>query len=689
MEEESPRASTSAAGAVFLSYASSDQAAAQRICDALRAAGIEVWLDTSELRGGDAWDAAIRKQIKTCALFIPVISRTTHARSEGYFRLEWKLAIDRSHLIAAKKAFLLPVVIDDTREDDDAVPDRFREVQWTRLADGQTPQAFAARVLRLLSPDERATPPPARAPDNAGAAMAKPDSAAASRWVRWTIFAVAILAVGYTAIDRLVLSRRQPATASAPATSVPTTSAPTTAMTVRDTDTVSAHSIAVLPFADMSEKHDQEYFSDGLAEELLDMLAKTPGLHVIARTSSFYFKGKQATVPEIGRALGVANLLEGSVRKSANHLRVTTQLVRADNGEHLWSETYDRDQADVFKIQDDIARAVVDKLRLTLLGNDVQHLATVTNPQVHNLYLQGRYLQLSDTEDGLAKARDSYEKALQIDPGYAPAWAALASVALREVANGYGSQDEAIARQAKAAQKAVELDPKLADGYVQLGLSRGLASFDWSGARQDFDHALQLEPSNSDAQFALAHLTVSVGSIDESVRLFQALLERDPLNLLQRRYVARALYYAGRLDEAEAAIHQVLQINPNLPAAHYECGRILLARGLVPQAVSEFESEKSNWRELGLPLGYHAQGRSADATAALQRLLDNASGVEFQAAEAQAFFGNFDQAFEWLDRAAKSRDPGIQWLRGDPLLRNLTRDPRYPALLRRLNLPTT
>jgi TolB-like protein/tetratricopeptide (TPR) repeat protein len=693
MGEETPGTNTSTAGAVFLSYASQDQAAAQRICDALRAAGVEVWLDKSELRGGDAWDATIRKQIKTCALFVPVISRSTHARSEGYFRLEWKLAVDRSHLMAGNKAFLLPVVIDDTREDDDAVPERFREVQWTRLPEGHTSQAFAARVRRLLSPDERTAALTDRAPD--GADPARPNSttaAAMPRRLLWTIFAAAIFVVAFIAIDRFVLPRRLPATAATPATAAappataPADSAPSS-IPLHDS-AVSEHSIAVLPFVDMSEKHDQEYFSDGLAEELLDMLAKTPGLHVIARTSSFYFKGKQATVPEIGRALAVANLLEGSVRKSGNHLRVTTQLVRADNGEHLWSETYDRDQADVFKIQDDIARAVVDKLRLTLLGNAEQHSATVTaNPVVHNLYLQGRYLLAFDTPEDLAKADDTFHKALQIDPAYAPAWVGLASVAVRQVANGYGSIEEGIARQGKAAQKAVELDPNLADGYVQQGFWREISSYDWRGARQDFDHALQLEPSSSNAQFAMAHLTATVGNIDESVRLYQKLVELDPLNLLQRRYLGRALYYAGRLDEAEAAIRQVMAISPTLPAAHYELGRILLARGHVPEAVTEFENEKSGWGYLGLPLGYHAAGRTADANAALQRLLQDTIGVQFQVAEAEACFGNLDQAFDWLDRAVQFHDPGIQWLRGDPLLRNLTKDPRYAALLRRVNLP--
>lgn len=191
--------------------------------------------------------------------------------------------------------------------------------------------------------------------------------------------------------------------------------------------------------------------------------------------------------------------------------------------------------------------------------------------------------------------------------------------------------------------------------------------------------AVQLDPNNSNAQFSAAHLALATGSMDDA-------LQRDPLNLLERRYIARVLYYAGRLDEAEATIRAVLQVNPSLPAAHYELGRILLARGQVAQAVREFESENSSWTLLGPPLGYHAQGHTADADAALQKMLDNSAGSEFQIAEAYTYFGNGDQAFAWLDRAVASRDPRIQWLSGDPLLRKLTRDRRYAALPRRLNL---
>src|SRR5882762_2497938 len=681
MQGESPTQASIPAGAVFLSYASQDTEAAHRICEALRSAGVQVWFDQSELRGGEAWDRQIRKQIHDCALFVPIISANAHARVEGYFRLEWKLAIDRSHLMAPDRTFLVPVVIDNTPQTDERIPDRFRELQWTRLPGGEPSPAFVERAQRLLSP-QRSGAPATVLPlvPTASSPMPTSETSGNSVWGSkpglLVISAVLAVALGYLAVDKVWLSKR---TVSSAVRATASAQSPSLA--------ASEKSVAVLPFADMSEKHDQEYFSDGLAEELLDLLAKTPGLHVTARTSSFYFKGKQATIPEIARTLGVANILEGSIRKSGNRLRITTQLIRADNAEHLWSETYDRDQEDIFKIQDDIARAVVDKLRMTLLGGGVPRSGSaIVSPQAHNLYLQGRYLIASDTAEDLTKAGAYFQRALDLEPGYAPAWAGLALVAARQIANGYIPVADGIARAATAAQKSVELDPSYAEGYVELGRSHMLSSFDWTGARKAFDHALLLEPSNSGAQFALAHIIMAVGNADDSLRRYQQGLERDPLNLLQRRYMARVLYYAGRLDEAEEVIRQVLEVNPSFPAAHYELGRVLLARGQVPQAVKEFESEKSSWSVLGLPLGYHAQGRTADANVALQILVDNSAGSDYQVAEAYAYFGNVDQAFTWLDRAVALRDPGIQWLRGDPLLHNLTHDLRYVALLQRLNL---
>jgi hypothetical protein len=291
--------------AVFLSYASEDSGAAQRICERLRGAGIEVWFDQSELRGGDAWDAVIRRQIKTCALFIPIISANAHARTEGYFRLEWKLAVDRSHFLAPDQPFLLPVVIDGTPQTDERIPERFRELQWTRLTGGETTPAFIERVRRLASSEAIETAPPHPVTSPASPPEQTHSRADSGRLLRTIVWALPVLilvsVLGYYAFNR---SARQ---TQAPAGPGPAAVA---------TSTIPEKSIAVLPFVDMSEKKDQEYFSDGISEELIDLLTKIPDLKVSARTSSFYFKGQHATFAEIARTLGVSHLLEGSVRKA-------------------------------------------------------------------------------------------------------------------------------------------------------------------------------------------------------------------------------------------------------------------------------------------------------------------------------------------------------------------------------------
>lgn len=310
--------------AVFLSYASQEAEAAQKICEALRAAGIEVWLDQSELRGGDAWDQLIREHIQACALFIPIISANAHARTEGYFRLEWKLAVDRSHRMAPDQPFLLPIVIDDTLQADKRIPDRFRELQWTRLPGGQTSPAFAERVQRLLSPARCDMP---RADQLAGGpasrALPMARDPAPAFWrskpvLRVTVAALVGVAVTYLFVARFRLTKHDAAEKTVTAAS------PVAQPNIPAATAIPEKSVAVLPFVNMSEDKNNEYFSDGLSEELIDMLTQIPDLRVPARTSSFYFKGKQATVPEIARALSVANVLEGSVRKSGNHLRITS-----------------------------------------------------------------------------------------------------------------------------------------------------------------------------------------------------------------------------------------------------------------------------------------------------------------------------------------------------------------------------
>ena len=357
-----------ASHAVFLSYASQDAEAAHKICDALRAAGIEVWFDQSELRGGDAWDRQIRQQIHDCRLFMALISAHTEARDEGYFRREWSLAADRTRDMAYKRAFIVPVVIDGTPERGASVPEKFHELQWTRLPGGETSPAFVARIQKLLVPD---------VPDSAaGAAPTPPGSTVAraskrslhpnwpSNAVLWVISALVAAGLAYLIAESLWRPQRSQASTGSQNTASSTGAAPSTAAAFNPPP----HSIAVLPFVNMSRDKEQDYFSDGLTEEILNSLARINELQVSARTSSFYFKGKDADLPTIAHKLNVGSVLEGSVRRSGHTIRITAQLNNAVTGFHLWSQTYDRDLGDVLKLQTEIATAVANALKVTLLA---------------------------------------------------------------------------------------------------------------------------------------------------------------------------------------------------------------------------------------------------------------------------------------------------------------------------------
>jgi TolB-like protein len=379
--------------AVFLSYASQDAGAVARICAALRSGGVEVWLDQSELRGGDAWDRQIRERIHDCRLFIAVISASTETRDEGYFRREWRLAADRTHDMAERKAFLLPVVIDATAERGASVPDKFHEVQWTRLPGGETPPEFVERVRRLVSPEPPYAPTATVLP--AGVAPTPPPPA--SRRSKWALpliaAAVVAAAVVYFAIDRFSVSKH-PTLPAAQARADATAFSPP------------PHSIAVLPFVNMSGDKEQEYFSDGLSEELLNDLARINELQVAARTSAFSFKGKDTDIGTIGRKLNVGAVLEGSVRRSAHTVRVTAQLINAVTGFHMWSQSYDRDLGDVLKLQTDIAQAVSNALKVTLLSDVPSRIKVggTRNPAAYEAYLRAAsaYWQVVSASDNEA-----------------------------------------------------------------------------------------------------------------------------------------------------------------------------------------------------------------------------------------------------------------------------------------------
>jgi TolB-like protein/tetratricopeptide (TPR) repeat protein len=650
--------------AVFLSYASEDREVAARIADALQSRGIEVWFDRSALRGGDVWDAQIRQQIKACALFIPLISRQAHAREEGYFRLEWKLAVDRSYHMTDDRSFLVPVVIDDTPDDEPRVPDRFRAVQWIRLPAGPTPE-FVARIAALLARD---------AGQGAATGLAREAAAATAASVRprrrgpW----VALAAAAVVAAAGLAWFARAPH-GIAPAAG-------------RSASADGERTVAVLPFENMSSDREQDFFSQGLAEELIDTLTKVPGLRVPARTSSFAFKGRSVTVGEIGRTLGVAHVLEGSVRKSGTKLRVTAQLVRTDDGFHVWSQSYDRDDSDAFEVQDDIARSVARQLQLTLVEDTRPAADQGVTAEAHSLYLQGRSHAALDGEADLSAAIDCYERAIVISPRYAAAWGWLAYAQTRRVANG----DTAMStyeRARDASRRSRELDPSLAIGYVSGAIVAMQFSIDWKSAGQMLDQALMRDPNNALALQLRAHLTQAVGSLAEAEQFARRSVDIDPLNPLHARYLARIVLNAGRAAESETILRQLIAANPRYPALRYELARALYVQGRMAEAAAAYEAESApEWRRLGIPIAAFVTHRAAEARAALAALVADPRGGEFQVAEAYAVFGDVGEALRWLELARTHHDAGLMYLRHDPFLAAVYADPRYAAFERVVGL---
>jgi TolB-like protein len=648
--------------AVFISYASQDADAAQRICAALSAVGIEVWFDRSELRGGDAWDHKIRHEIKSCALFIAVISENTRSRDEGYFRLEWKLAVDRSYLIASHVPFLVPVVIDGASDSDERVPERFRELQWTRLPGGATPGAFAHRVLELLSAGGE------RSPDHDPG----PRGSKARRLSIMLLVAVLVIAVGYEALDRLVLSKRAVGALPVPQS---TSFVP---------GPIPQLSIAVLPFADMSESKDQEYFSDGLCEELIDLLTKVPELRVPARTSSFYFKGKSVELATIAQKLRVANVLEGSVRKVGDRLRVTAQLIRVDNGYHLWSETYDRQLKDVFEVQDEIAAAVVAALRLKL-GSVPQATAQRTsNTEAYNEYLLGRQFH---NRGSRRQELEAFRKAVALDPHYAAAYASLAIAELYvadQTGDTAGNQ-----RAMEAADKAVALAPGEADNYAARGYLRDTIGWDWSGAQADLAKALALDPGSGAVQRRNALLLASVGRLPEAIAHSKKDAELDPLSNPAWEALARFLFSNGDLAAADDAIRRGLAINPESVLGLNNLGTLQLLDRQAGEALATFgKIDDAAFRLAGVAMSEHSLGHVKESQQAFDELRAKfAQEAAEQIAEVYAWRGEKDQAFEWLERAFQQRDGGLATIKYDPLLAPLRGDVRYRALLKKMKLP--
>ena len=449
---------------------------------------------------------------------------------------------------------------------------------------------------------------------------------------------------------------------------------------------VSDKSIAVLPFADMSEKKDQEYFSDGLAEELIDQLGKTPGLKVIARTSSFSFKGKSDDIPTIASKLKVANVLEGSVRRSGNHLRISTQLIRADSGQPLWSEAFDREFKDVFTIQDEIAAAVVPALKVQLNGGSTAPRGHgTTDPEAYNAYLLGRQLHMQGTVPTWRQAIEAYQKAIGLDPYYADAYADLA-VSEYYLADQTG--DHALGKLAEqAAQKAIDLDPRLATGYSVRGNLRYLYRYDWVGAESDLKQALTLEPTNSRVLSRYGNLLSYVGRTEEATAMLRKAIEQDPLQSNNWQELGIALSESGDHAGAYDAFHHALAIRPEDNFSKFHLARLQLVDGKVQESLATFQSNSDEeFRGAGVAMAEHTLGDAKASQQALEKLIAAGAGdAAYQIAEVYAWRGEKDKAFEWLERAYRQQDGGLADLKSDLQFASLRSDPRYAAMLRKLN----
>jgi TolB-like protein/tetratricopeptide (TPR) repeat protein len=640
----------------FVSYASADRAAAEGLATYLEQRGLKCWIAPRDVPAGAQYADAIVRAINEARALVLVLSsesiKSSHVGKE----------VERA---SSKKKQIIAVRLDEAPLTP-ALEYFLSESQWVDVAADGRETAFAKLAGALTD----APPLPRAAP-----ATATPASRSRGPLALAVLAGVALLGAALFFVVR-------PGHIATPVTTV-------TAVVPAADD----KSIAVLPFVDMSQAHDQEYFADGMSEQILDLLAKIPGLKVIARTSSFQFKGKAEDVRTVGEKLGVATVLEGSVRKAGDRLRITAQLIRAADGSHLWSEVYDRQVSDIFHTQDEIAGAVVSALKVSLLGAPGPRAAPTSNTEAYALYLQGLAYSQRYTEADSEQAAQYFRRAVTLDPNFALAWAALAGEIGSVMVFGTGQSPHAGFEQlakniATPANRALAIDPQLADAHVALA-NLVFLNHDLPAAQRELKNALQLEPDNANALGISIYLSIAAGHLDEAEHYARRLIERDPISIDPYRGLGTALWFNGRPAEAEAVFRQVIAFRPDADSMHYRLAQVLISEGRAPEALTELSAEHSDqWRAVGQVMAFDAIGRRAEADKGIAALELNIKGWWYQLAEIYAHRHDRERAFKWLQEANRARDPGLfSYLRCDPMLAELRSDARYQNLLAQLNLP--
>jgi TolB-like protein/Tfp pilus assembly protein PilF len=661
---------------VFISHASQDVAVADAVVGALERAGLNCWVAPRDVVPGALYADEIVRAINEAKIVVLVLSEQAVISPHVGKEIE-RASSKRRRIIAL-------------RTDSASLTRPFEyflsESQWIDVGSGGIGAAavkLVDAVRRYLASESAIEPsvlPERRTVDRK---LATPHR----RWILIASVTVLTTVLAYFVVDKFWPAKHVTTGQPVPAVAPVALAAAPAASAIPD------KSVAVLPFVDMSEKKDQEYFSDGLSEELIDMLTKVPDLRVPARTSSFYFKGKQATVADIAKALSVSHVLEGSVRKSGNKLRITAQLIRVDNGYHLWSETYDRELDDVFKVQDEIAGAVVKALKVSLLEGETPRATPTSSTGAYTLYLQALAIATNAAQQAdVERAIDHLQRALKLDPKFARAWAALAGWRVYDYEMfTSGAYQQALAEARYAAEQALKLDPKLSDAHFAMSAVL-TAEWNWKAAEAEINQALALDPGNADAFGVATVVALTQGHFDEALQLAKRVVALDPLSAVNYGAFAGlggAYLASGRLIEAEAAYRQSLDLAPTMSQGHFLLGWALMARREPTAALAEMEQETDErYRDVGRAMALDALGRKTEADRALAVAQTKYAGVvEYPIAVVYANRNDLDKAFAWLDRAYQLHDGWVPWVPWDPLLKNLRGDPRYKAFLRKMNLP--
>jgi TolB-like protein/Tfp pilus assembly protein PilF len=651
----------------FISYASADSAMANAVCHALERAGVKCWIAPRDVTPGDLYAANIVHAIDTTRVIVLVMSE--HAAESSHVLREVERASSKRHPILTFRIDQAPLP--------DGLAYFLNTAQWLDASATGVNRALPKLVEAVRGVLAKGT---LAAPASKGPSMIARVNQRSSRM----LLALAVLIVAalmYVGVDRLWLSKRVDAQSALMELPPPLpTDNPGSLTTAKN-------SIAVLPFVDMSAEKNQEYMSDGIAEELLNLLAQVPDLKVIARTSSFAFKGQNIEVSEIAKRLNVAHVLEGSVRTSGNAVRITAQLVRAADSSHLWSQKYDRPLSDIFVVQDEIANAIVQALQIKLAGGELSRRRGGTqNLQAYRLYLQAAPGIAESTEESLSAADNYLMQAIELDPEFGNAWSKRAVVVGAQLSSGYSNitTQRGYEDYRRYIETALKWSPDNATAHAGLAGLHIFENWDWPAAERELELAMAIDPNNPDVLSSMSFLASTFGNQKEAMRYARLAISRDPKDLVYVEGLGHVYYADGQFEEAERIFRSVIELQPKRPFTHQYLTTVLLAQGKANAALEALRQEPEEISRTAFdPIVLQAVGRQAEADAALEKLSEVwANEWAVAIAQVYAYRGDVDRTMEWLERAFRQKDTDMMRIIDQPLFNRVVSHPRFQAFVR-------